>query len=123
MVLRDVNFRIDHGEFTGLIGSNGAGKTTLLRVLLGLQDVVRGRVLVHGEPMTRSNSSVGYVPQKVLFESDVPVRVRDFVALGSTEPVRVGATFAPHLRTGRRNARIGGGSGLREPAYQFVVGW
>jgi zinc/manganese transport system ATP-binding protein len=32
--------------------------------------------------MTRSNSSVGYVPQKVLFETDVPVRVRDFVALG-----------------------------------------
>jgi zinc/manganese transport system ATP-binding protein len=82
MILRDVNFRIDHGEFTGLIGSNGAGKTTLLRVLLGLQDVVRGRVLVHGAPMTRSNSSVGYVPQKVLFEADVPVRVRDFVALG-----------------------------------------
>ncbi|MFZ1061980.1 MAG: metal ABC transporter ATP-binding protein [Acidimicrobiales bacterium] len=82
MVLRDVNFRIDHGEFTGLIGSNGAGKTTLLRVLLGLQDVVRGHVLVHGVAMTRSNSSVGYVPQKVLFEPDVPVRVRDFVALG-----------------------------------------
>jgi zinc/manganese transport system ATP-binding protein len=82
MVLRDVNFRIDHGEFTGLIGSNGAGKTTLLRVLLGLQPVVQGRVLVHGATMTRSNSSVGYVPQKVLFESDVPVRVRDFVALG-----------------------------------------
>jgi zinc/manganese transport system ATP-binding protein len=82
MVLRDVNFRIDHGEFTGLIGSNGAGKTTLLRVLLGLQEVEHGRVLVHGEPLSRSNSSVGYVPQKVLFETDVPVRVRDFVALG-----------------------------------------
>ena len=32
--------------------------------------------------MTRSNTSVGYVPQKVLFEPDLPVRVRDFVALG-----------------------------------------
>jgi len=82
VVLRDVNFSIDHGEFTGLIGSNGAGKTTLLRVILGLQDVVSGEVLVHGAPMTRSNNSVGYVPQKVVFEPDLPVRVRDFVALG-----------------------------------------
>jgi zinc/manganese transport system ATP-binding protein len=82
MILRDVNFRIDHGEFTGLIGSNGAGKTTLLRVILGVQEATRGRVSVHGQTLTRSNSSVGYVPQKVLFEPDLPVRVRDFVALG-----------------------------------------
>jgi zinc/manganese transport system ATP-binding protein len=82
VVLSDVNFRIDHGEFTGLVGPNGAGKTTLLRVILGLQHVARGEVLVHGAPMSRSNTSVGYVPQKVLFEPDLPVRVRDFVALG-----------------------------------------
>jgi zinc/manganese transport system ATP-binding protein len=98
MILGDVNFRIDHGEFTGLIGSNGAGKTTLLRVVLGLQEVVKGRVSVHGEPMTRSNSSVGYVPQKVLFEPDMPVRVRDFVALGID-----GQKFGIARRTRRTN--------------------
>jgi zinc/manganese transport system ATP-binding protein len=81
-ILRDVNFRIDHSEFTGLIGTNGAGKTTLLRVILGLQEVSSGRVSIHGETLTRSNKSIGYVPQKVLFEADLPVRVRDFVALG-----------------------------------------
>ncbi len=82
VILRDVNFRVDHGEFTGLIGTNGAGKTTLLRVILGLQDASAGRVSLDGEPLSRSNNSIGYVPQKVLFEVDLPVRVRDFVALG-----------------------------------------
>jgi zinc/manganese transport system ATP-binding protein len=82
VILQDVNFRINEGEFTGLIGSNGAGKTTLLRVILGLQAAARGRVTVHGEQLTRSNRSIGYVPQKVLFEVDLPIRVRDFVALG-----------------------------------------
>lgn len=82
VILRDVNFRIDQGEFTGLIGSNGAGKTTLLRVILGMQEVASGRVTVRGQALTRSNRSIGYVPQKVLFEADLPIRVRDFVALG-----------------------------------------
>jgi zinc/manganese transport system ATP-binding protein len=81
-VLHDVNFSIDAGEFTGLIGSNGAGKTTLLKVILGLQPFTRGTVTIHGEPLTRTNRSVGYVPQKVLFDVDMPVRVRDFVAMG-----------------------------------------
>lgn len=81
-ILHDVNFRIDHGEFTGLIGANGSGKTTLFRVILGLQTPSRGRVSIHGEPLQRSNRSVGYVPQKVLFDPDMPIRARDLVALG-----------------------------------------
>jgi zinc/manganese transport system ATP-binding protein len=81
-ILHDVNFRIDHGEFTGLIGANGSGKTTLFRVILGLQTPARGRVSIHGEPLQRSNRSVGYVPQKVLFDPDMPIRARDLVALG-----------------------------------------
>jgi zinc/manganese transport system ATP-binding protein len=81
-ILGDVNFRVDHGEFTGLIGSNGSGKTTLFRVVLGLQGIVRGRVRVHGEPLSGSNRSIGYVPQKVLFDPDMPIRARDLVALG-----------------------------------------
>jgi zinc/manganese transport system ATP-binding protein len=81
-ILTDVNFRIDHGEFTGLIGANGSGKTTLFRVILGLQSPVRGRVTVHGEALHRSNRSIGYVPQKLLFDPDMPIRARDLVALG-----------------------------------------
>jgi zinc/manganese transport system ATP-binding protein len=81
-ILRDVNFRIEAGEFTGLIGANGSGKTTLFRVILGLQPVVRGTVSFHGAPLARTNRSIGYVPQKVLFDPDMPVRARDLVALG-----------------------------------------
>ena len=81
-ILRDVNFAVDAGEFTGLIGSNGAGKTTLLKVILGLQAYDRGTLTMHGEPLRRSNPSIGYVPQRVLFDADMPVRVRDFVAMG-----------------------------------------
>ena len=81
-VLHDVRFRIMPGEFTGLIGSNGAGKTPLFRVILGLQASSTGSVLVGGRPLTRRNPIIGYVPQKVFLDPDMPLRARDVVALG-----------------------------------------
>jgi zinc/manganese transport system ATP-binding protein len=81
-VLDEVSFTISPGEFTGLIGPNGAGKTTLLRVILGLQRPASGTVLADGQPLSRRNRSIGYVPQKVLLEPDLPLRAKDLVALG-----------------------------------------
>jgi zinc/manganese transport system ATP-binding protein len=81
-VLDDVSFAVRAGEFTGLIGSNGAGKTTLLRVILGLQRTGTGRVSMPGSPGSRRHRSVGYVPQKLGLDPDVPLRARDLVALG-----------------------------------------
>ena len=81
-ILRDVSFGIRPGEFTGLIGPNGAGKTTLLRVILGLQQASSGSVLIDGAPRAARESSIGYVPQKLAIEPDMPLRVRDVVSLG-----------------------------------------
>jgi zinc/manganese transport system ATP-binding protein len=81
-ILREVSFGIRPGEFTGLIGSNGAGKTTLLRVILGLQPPDAGRVLVAGQPRSRRNPLIGYVPQKFILDPDLPLRTRDLVGLG-----------------------------------------
>ncbi|HTX86018.1 MAG TPA: metal ABC transporter ATP-binding protein [Streptosporangiaceae bacterium] len=79
-VLTEVGFTIGPGEFVGLIGSNGAGKTTLLRVLLGLQQTTAGSVTICGLPSGRG--LVGYVPQKIQLDPDMPVRARDLVGLG-----------------------------------------
>ena len=81
-VLDDVSFEIRPGEFTGLIGSNGVGKTTLLRVILGTQRADLGTVRIGGSPSGQRARSLGYVPQKVILDPDVPMRARDLVALG-----------------------------------------
>ncbi len=75
-VLSDVSFGLERGAFCGLIGSNGSGKTTLLRTILGFQAPSAGAVRILGE------RAVGYVPQKIQFDSDMPIRARDLVALG-----------------------------------------
>ncbi len=81
-ILRDVSFAIRPGQFTGLIGPNGAGKTTLIRVILGLQPVTSGSVLIDGRPRSAHEDAIGYVPQKLAIEPDMPLRVRDVVTLG-----------------------------------------
>jgi zinc/manganese transport system ATP-binding protein len=81
-VLHDVRFSIQAGEFVGLIGSNGAGKTTLLRVILGLQKPAAGQVRIGGAARTRRATAIGYVPQKIELDPDLPLRARDLVGLG-----------------------------------------
>jgi zinc/manganese transport system ATP-binding protein len=81
-ILSDVSFTVAPGQFTGLIGPNGAGKTTLLRVILGLTPPTVGRVLLNGSPKTRQGGLIGYVPQKLAIDQDMPLRARDVVGLG-----------------------------------------
>lgn len=50
-VLRDVSFRIEEGEFWGIVGKSGAGKTTLIHLLLGFYYPTRGQILVNDHPI------------------------------------------------------------------------
>ena len=75
-VLREVSFSLAQGAFCGLIGSNGSGKTTLLRTILGFQAPQSGEIRIGGIAGPRGRSSVGYVPQKILLDPDMPLRAR-----------------------------------------------
>lgn len=53
--LKDISFRVTHGEAVGLIGSNGAGKSTLLLHLNGYLAPTVGEVRVGETPLTRGS--------------------------------------------------------------------
>jgi zinc transport system ATP-binding protein len=71
-VLRHLSFHVDEGASVAVIGPNGAGKTVLFRSLLG---AVRYSGRIRWAPGVR----IGYVPQKLDIERDVPITGRDFL--------------------------------------------
>src|ERR1700740_3729006 len=46
--LKGVSLSVRHGEVHGLVGANGAGKSTLIKILAGLAQPDRGRVMIEG---------------------------------------------------------------------------
>ena len=80
IVLSDVSFDIEAGEFIGVLGPNGAGKTTLMRAILGLLPPTSGSVKVFGHTPERGNPAIGYLPQLRTVLPDLRVRGRDFIA-------------------------------------------
>jgi nitrate/nitrite transport system ATP-binding protein len=47
--LRDVNLKIDQGEFVSLIGHSGCGKSTVLNIIAGLHQATEGGVILQGK--------------------------------------------------------------------------
>lgn len=46
MALQDVSFRVDEGEFVGIMGPSGAGKSTLLNVVATIDTVTSGNIVI-----------------------------------------------------------------------------
>ena len=51
-VLEDVSFDVAEGESLVLLGASGSGKTTILRIIAGLEQPDKGRVILHGKDVT-----------------------------------------------------------------------
>ena len=51
-VLKDVNIRIEPGEFFALLGPSGSGKSTLLRLIAGFNRHQRGELLIDGQDLS-----------------------------------------------------------------------
>ena len=67
--LRGVSVSAEAGAVTCVLGRNGVGKTSLLRAICGQQPLSKGRILWHGEDITRlppherARRGIAFVPQ------------------------------------------------------------
>jgi len=86
--LSGVSFRIEDGEFVGLIGPTGSGKSTLIQHLNGLLKPSSGQVLVDGVDIWQKGMSLRTLRQKVGLVFQFPEQqvfeetVREDIAFG-----------------------------------------
>ena len=52
-VLKDIDFTVNKGDVTSIIGASGSGKSTLLRCINLLENPTSGEILYHGENVVR----------------------------------------------------------------------
>lgn len=62
-VLRDVSFKVERGDFFGIVGRNGSGKSTLLKLLAGIYTPSLGHVVVNGSLTPFIELGVGFNPE------------------------------------------------------------
>src|SRR5262245_29182303 len=62
-ILADVELTVRRGEFLGVIGASGCGKTTLLRLIAGLMQPSRGKIVCLGQPLRGPRRDVAVVFQ------------------------------------------------------------
>ncbi len=82
--LSAVDLAVEAGEFVALVGKNGSGKSTLAKVLAGLLEPSRGRLLVDGKERSAAGRShlkgdIGYVfqnPDHQIFAASVEEEIR-----------------------------------------------
>ena len=123
--LRNVNLKVERGEFVFVTGPSGAGKSTLLQLIYRLHPVDGGRILFcgrdiarltdHSVPFLRRNLGVVFqdfkvVPHWTLFEN-IAVPLEIVGAPARVVRTRVGETLERVGLAGRGNERTGTLSG------------
>jgi len=63
-VLKEVNLRIEEGEFYALMGPNGSGKTTLASIMASVRSPTSGKIEIYGRKPEKAKELIGYVPQE-----------------------------------------------------------
>jgi zinc transport system ATP-binding protein len=71
-VIEKLSFDVSHGSALAIIGPNGAGKSVLAKALIGALPYT-------GTIRWEANTKIGYVPQKLDIERDLPITGGDFL--------------------------------------------
>ncbi len=79
VILSDLSFTINSGDYLCIVGENGSGKTTLMKTILGLLPALSGSIKL-GEGL--KHSDIGYLPQQSVVQKNFPASVWEIVLSG-----------------------------------------
>jgi zinc transport system ATP-binding protein len=122
-VLSGIDADVRCGEVTALVGPNGAGKTTLLKAILGMVPYEGSIRFCRSEEHGRGRPRIGYVPQRLDIDRDVPMTVLDFFCLSAQRwPVAFGHSRAARRGAEESLARAGASNLLMKPLGRLSGG-
>ncbi len=82
VILENLNFEVFKNDYIAIIGPNGGGKTTLLKLLLGFLQPTSGKIDIFGTSPLKMRQKIGYLPQYINFNMDMPINVLDITLQG-----------------------------------------
>lgn len=79
IILENLSFSVNKGDYLYIVGENGSGKTTLMKTLLRLLKPMSGEIKT-GDGLLPDE--IGYLPQQTDVQKDFPASVREIVLSG-----------------------------------------
>ena len=79
VLVRDLSFEVNKGDYLCIVGENGSGKSTLMKTILNLRSPMSGTITT-GDGVTARE--IGYLPQQTIVQRDFPASVWEIVLSG-----------------------------------------
>jgi len=82
LILKNINFVVNKGDFLGIIGANGSGKSTVVKLILKILTPLTGDIKLLGESVHNFKNwdKIGYVSQRInSFNGSFPATVEEIV--------------------------------------------
>lgn len=120
IVVKDLNFTVNPGDYLCIVGENGSGKTTLMKAMLGLLAPLSGSIKT-GDGLKRNE--IGYLPQQTLIQRDFPASVREIVLSGFQAQTGMRPFYtAQEKETARKNMERMGVYAFEKRCYRDLSG-
>lgn len=79
IILENLSFSVEKGQYLCILGENGSGKSTLMKTILHLHKPLSGKITT-GDGLIADE--IGYLPQQTEVQKDFPASVREIVLSG-----------------------------------------
>lgn len=79
VIIDNLSFSVNSGDYLCIVGENGSGKTTLMQTILKLKAPISGKIVMSDG---LKQTEIGYLPQQTALQKDFPASVYEIVISG-----------------------------------------
>ncbi len=120
LLVENLNFSVNAGDYLCIVGENGSGKTTLMKTLLGLKKPAAGSISI-GDGLKKNE--IGYLPQQTVVQKDFPASVREVVLSGCQSRLGRRPFYSRELKAlAQSNMKRMGIDGIAGKCYRDLSG-